>query len=149
MTAALSCRFCAAGTPDGSSGDRVLYRYPEWTVGTIPERNVPGWILVWGNRHTVGLASMSRSEAAGFGGVLAAVGAAITEVVRPVRVYFISLGENYEHLHGILLARPAGLTKEQAGARLLHDCDRFRDSSAAGQAADEIAARLRSWSEAS
>lgn len=104
---------------EAASGDAVVYRDPDWACEVAEGYDVPGWYVLRARRHAEGWGSLTLSEAAGFGVVSRAVSRAIQAVTAAPTVYFLSFGENYPHLHFLLIARPTDLPPELRGAAIL------------------------------
>jgi histidine triad (HIT) family protein len=113
----------------------------------------PGELLVKLRRHVESVAELSAEEASALGPVLRAASAAVTEVVRPERVYLASFGERVRHVHFYVLPRTAALPGGHVlsdvykrGRTLLRGWGVVANPTAAARA--EVAGRIRdhaSW----
>ncbi|WP_377645416.1 hypothetical protein [Oryzobacter terrae] len=94
---------------ESASARAVLYRDENWACEVAEGYDVPGWFVLRARRHAEGWGALIAGEAAGFGVVAQTVSKAIQAVTGAPTVYFISFGENYPHLHFLLIARPEDL----------------------------------------
>ena len=125
MSGCLPCDLESA--PD----EAVVYRDTDWACEVAEGYDVPGWYVLRVRRHAEGWPALTPSEAAGFGVVSQRVTRAIHAVTGAPTVYFLSFGENYAHLHFLLIARPADLPPELRGAAILTLRATHRDRPAA------------------
>ena len=125
MTACLPCDL------ESAPADVVVYREADWACEVAEGYDVPGWYILRARRHAEGWDALNPSEASGFGIVSQRVTRAIQAVTGAPTVYFLSFGENYAHLHFLLIARPADLPPELRGAAILALRDQHRDRPAA------------------
>jgi len=88
------------------------------------------WYALGPCRHAEGWAGLTLPEAAGFGAVSQRVSRAVQAVTGAPTVYFLSFGENYPHLHFLVIARPAALPPELRGAAILTLRTDHRDGAA-------------------
>jgi diadenosine tetraphosphate (Ap4A) HIT family hydrolase len=133
------CRFCRFTESGIVPGGQIIHRSGDWVLGRIPDREVPGWLVLWLARHGVGLSSLTAGEAAALGGVLRRVCAALEEVTGAERVYLASFSEHDTHLHGILVARTARVPMELRGPRLLCEYETLCDAGEAVRVGTEVA----------
>ena len=101
------------------SADSVVYRDADWACEVAKGYEVPGWYVLRVRRHAEGWAALTLPEAAGFGAASQKVSRAVQAVTGAPTVYFLSFGENYPHLHFLVIARPAALPPELRGAAIL------------------------------
>ncbi len=113
MSACLPCDL------ESAPADAVVYRDADWACEVAEGYEVPGWHVLRVRRHAEGWPALTPSEAAGFGVVAQRVTRAIQAATGAPTVYFLSFGENYAHLHFLLIARPADLPPELRGAAIL------------------------------
>ncbi|HEU4331908.1 MAG TPA: hypothetical protein VFR40_12390 [Lapillicoccus sp.] len=125
MSACLPCDL------ESAPADAVVYRDGEWACEVADGYDVPGWYILRVRRHAEGWDALTHSEATGFGVVSQRVTRAIQAVTGAPTVYFLSFGENYAHLHFLLVARPADLPPELRGAAILTLRGQHRDQPAA------------------
>jgi diadenosine tetraphosphate (Ap4A) HIT family hydrolase len=125
MSACLPCDL------ESAPADAVVYRDADWACEVAEGYDVPGWYILRVRRHAEGWPALSHSEATGFGVVSQRVTRAIQAVTGAPTVYFLSFGENYAHLHFLLIARPADLSPELRGAAVLTLRAEHRDQPAA------------------
>lgn len=125
MSTCLPCDLESAPT------DAVVYRDADWACEVAEGYDVPGWYILRARRHAEGWDALTPSEATGFGIVAQRVTRAIQAATDASNVYFLSFGENYAHLHFLLIARPADLPPELRGATILTLRAEHRDQPAA------------------
>lgn len=125
MSACLPCDL------ESAPAEAVVYRDAEWACEVADGYDVPGWYILRVRRHAEGWEALTHSEATGLGVVSQRVAGAIRAVTGAPTVYFLSFGENYAHLHFLLIARPAELAPELRGAAILTLRDQHRDQPAA------------------
>lgn len=99
--------------------DAIVYRDDLWSCEIADGYDVPGWFVLRARRHAEGWTGLSDEEAATFGLVAKRVDRAIQDATGAVNTYFLSFGENYPHLHFLLIARPPDLPSELKGAAIL------------------------------
>jgi len=125
MSACLPCDL------ESAPADAVVYRDADWACEVAEGYDVPGWYILHVRRHAEGWDALTHSEATGFGVVSQRVTRAIQAATGVPTVYFLSFGENYAHLHFLLIARPANLPAELRGAAILTLRAEHRDQPAA------------------
>ncbi len=125
MSACLPCDL------ESAPAEAVVYRDADWACEVAEGYDVPGWYILRVRRHAEGWEALTHSEATGLGVVSQRVAGAIQAVTGAPTVYFLSFGENYAHLHFLLIARPAELAPELRGAAILTLRDQHRDQPAA------------------
>ncbi len=125
MSACLPCDL------ESAPSDAVVYRDADWGCEVAEGYDVPGWYVLRVRRHAEGWPALTTSEATAFGIVSQRVTRAIQAATGASNVYFLSFGENYSHLHFLLIARPPGLPPELRGAAILSLRAEHRDQPAA------------------
>jgi len=138
MTACLPCDL------ESAPAEAVVYRDADWACEVAEGYDVPGWYILRVRRHAEGWDALSPAEANGFGIVSQRVARAIQAVTGAPTVYFLSFGENYAHLHFLLIARPADLPPELRGAAILTVRAERRDQPAALASAAAVRQALTS-----
>ncbi|MDQ6895327.1 MAG: hypothetical protein M3171_01760 [Actinomycetota bacterium] len=138
MSACLPCDL------ESAAAEAVVYRDADWACEVAEGYDVPGWYILRVRRHAEGWDALSPSEASGFGKVSQCVARAMQAVTGAPTVYFLSFGENYAHLHFLLIARPADLAPELRGAAILSLRDQHRDQPAALASAAAVRQALTS-----
>jgi hypothetical protein len=93
-----------------ASGDGLIYADGVFSVYGLADR--PGWVLYATDRHGEWLWGLSDAEAAGLGPFLKVVSAALKEASGAPLIYYVGLGENTVHYHGILTARYEPFAKD-------------------------------------
>jgi diadenosine tetraphosphate (Ap4A) HIT family hydrolase len=85
----------------------VIYEDEHWHVGSImPPVVWQGFLIVKLKRHCEHVAELTADEAASLGPVLGATCRAVSEVLRPAKVYVCSFGDGVKHIHFWILPRP-------------------------------------------
>lgn len=136
------CRFCGREAGVREEAKRIVFQSKYWSLASIYDRNVPGWLVIWKRAHSIGLDSMTPEESAELGLLLGDVPRAIKAVLPVDHVFMFFLGESNPHLHGIFLARPRNTPADRSGVRLLLNFEEFRDDEASMIAARKIGAIL-------
>ncbi len=87
----------------------VIYENDHWHVGTMDSLPVVwrGFLCIKLKRHCEHLAELSPEEALALGPLIQATCLALTEVLKPAKVYVCSFGEGVKHVHWWVLPRPA------------------------------------------
>ena len=138
-----ACGLC----PDGDAAPAELVGPPldagGWSAGVLRGYEVPGWLAVYPPRHVGSADALSDTEAAGLGGALRRVTAAVRAATSCEKVYAVSFGERLPHFHVLLMAVPPDLPSEQRGAALLGAAAALRDPGAARDVADRAGVLLR------
>ncbi len=113
---------------EAAESGAIVYRDDLWSCEVADGYDVPGWFVLRARRHAEGWTGLTPEEAATFGLVAQRVSAAIHEATGAVNTYFVSFGENYPHLHFLLIARAPDLSPDLKGAAILgqrlEHCDR-------------------------
>ncbi len=89
----------------------VIYEDDYWHIGTMGSLPVVwrGFLSIKLKRHCEHLADLSREEALALGPVIQSTCLALTEVLKPAKVYVCSFGEGVKHVHLWVLPRPADM----------------------------------------
>lgn len=136
-SAARSCHVCTALAT--APPERIVHHDEHWTALITGE--VPGWVMFAANRHAEWLWDMSAGEQAGLGPLLAKLSSALRVAAGAERVYFVGLGENSIHCHGLLLSRlDDDMTIERAVHGVLGEVRGARQD---GEGAARLALALR------
>jgi diadenosine tetraphosphate (Ap4A) HIT family hydrolase len=117
------CHFCQ--TDNAASSDVVVYRDDIWTVGSVAD--VPGWIMIWANRHVEGGWRLAQEEAVTFGPLYVKVASALRKVCDAERVYMMYLGETGLHFHCLAIPRAADAPPERRGPGVVQRAAEFAD----------------------
>lgn len=125
------CHVCAL-----VEGDDALYRGETFSAFTLAGR--PGWVMFATNRHGEWAWGFTDQEAQQFGPVLAMLSDVVRTAAETSHVYYVGLGENTLHFHGILMPQHLPFAKDVQAAL-----------ASSGQAVndDAEAARLRALME--
>jgi diadenosine tetraphosphate (Ap4A) HIT family hydrolase len=109
-----------------------------------------GWLVLKPVRHIESVADLTPDEAARLGPLLQRVSHAMTDVLRPAKVYVSLYAESVEHIHVHLIPMQAGTPADRMGPwvfRYLEEAHRggrnLGDVEAARQAAAAIRERLQ------
>jgi diadenosine tetraphosphate (Ap4A) HIT family hydrolase len=85
----------------------VIYENDYWHIGTMESSPVVwrGFLCIKLKRHCEQLADLSPEEALTLGPVIQSTCSALTEVVKPAKVYVCSFGDGVRHVHWWVLPR--------------------------------------------
>ncbi len=100
----LSCDIVAGRrtTPGG-----VIYEDDCWHVDSVIGPEIwRGFLIIKLKRHCEHLAELTQEEAAALGPIVQATCSAVTEVLKPAKVYVCSFGDGVRHIHFWVLPRP-------------------------------------------
>lgn len=97
------CHVCAMLADD----TRVVHCDGGLRVLTVPDR--PGWLMLATQEHGDWLFDLDDQDAGALGRVLRDAARTVRELTGSDRVYYVGLGENSSHVHGLLTARQPGL----------------------------------------
>jgi diadenosine tetraphosphate (Ap4A) HIT family hydrolase len=120
MSLQAGCLSCSDGArSDLAPRDRV-YLSPRWRVAHAFGTQLPGWLVVLPRRHVTALDELTAAEQAELGPLLAAVTAALREVVHCDKTYvaLFAEAEGFAHLHFHVVPRPADLDPARRGPRV-------------------------------
>jgi diadenosine tetraphosphate (Ap4A) HIT family hydrolase len=136
-----ACSICDVAA---TSAAVVVYSSDAFTVAPAPMQ-VPGWFLLWTNRHDVnGLWEMTDGEASEFGRLARDLAQTAREATDAERTYLMAFGEHALHFHAMVLTRTADMPQDARGPGLLARGAEFADARRAQSVADLVRARLRS-----
>jgi len=87
----------------------VIYEDEYWHVGSAMNRPSVwrGFLIIKLKRHCEHLAELTTEEATAFGPVVQSACQALTEVLKPAKIYVCSFGDGIKHIHLWILPRPA------------------------------------------
>jgi len=100
------------------------------------ERGPLGTLFIESRRHLLDFAELTDEEAAAFGGVARMTYRALRSLVRPDRIYQVSMMEGVAHFHAWLVPRGQGVTER--GVAFL-----AMDAACAEEEAAQLAGALR------
>jgi len=84
----------------------VIYENEYWHVDSVMRPVCwQGFLIVKLNRHCEQIAELTSAEARTLGSVIQTTCAALTDVLKPAKVYVCSFGEGVKHIHFWLLPR--------------------------------------------
>ncbi|MGX1675541.1 hypothetical protein [Streptomyces sp. NPDC055400] len=109
------CHVCALGA--SATDTQTIYKDNAWTAASPAP--VPGWIMLFPNRHNEGVWELGMDEAEQFGRLTVLLTGTLREVCDADRVYVMYAGENSPHFHAMLMARGAGIPAEWRGPALV------------------------------
>jgi diadenosine tetraphosphate (Ap4A) HIT family hydrolase len=111
MSPQLGCVSCFdSARTDLAPRDRV-YLSPRWRVAHAFGTRLPGWLVVLPRRHVTVLDELTLAEQADLGPLLAAVTAALREIIHCSKTYvaLFAEAEGFEHIHFHVVPRMADL----------------------------------------
>ena len=120
----------------------IVHRDDLWACEVAEGYDVPGWFVLRARRHAEGWGALTPDEAASLGPVAQRVSTAIQQATGAVNTYLLSFGENYPHLHFLIIARPPDLPADLKGAAILSRRLEDRDREAALAVAADVRAAL-------
>lgn len=97
----------------------VVCETPEWTVRHSRETNILGYVLIESRRHYLDVSEANDTEAATLGPLLKSVITAIRAVIKPERVYTVTLAEAVPHMHIHVIPRTQAIPKAYRGRGIL------------------------------
>ena len=139
------CLSCAhLHDPDAPPCDRIVVS-EGWTVAHAIGANLEGWLVVVPNRHVVAIDELTAQEASALGMLLAAVTAALRDVVGCERTYVVSMGEmpGFAHLHFHVVPRHTDMPEAYRGVRVFRLLANPELDAVAPEVMDVLALRLR------
>ncbi len=86
----------------------TIFENDYWHVGTMSASPVVwrGFLVIKLKRHCEHLAGLSSGEARSIGPLIQATCSALTDLLRPAKVYVSSYGDGVKHVHFWVLPRP-------------------------------------------
>jgi diadenosine tetraphosphate (Ap4A) HIT family hydrolase len=103
---AADCHICTRVAGD----EGVVRRSASFTAFALADR--PGWIMYATTRHGDWLWGLTDQEAEEMGPFVRRLAGAIRDAAGTSHVYYVGLGENSLHFHGILAARYEPFAKD-------------------------------------
>ena len=87
----------------------VIYENHYWHIGMAAGLPVVwrGFLIIKLKRHCEHLAELSSEEALALGPVIQSACSALTEVLKPAKIYVCSYGDGIKHVHFWVLPRPS------------------------------------------
>jgi diadenosine tetraphosphate (Ap4A) HIT family hydrolase len=87
----------------------TIYENEYWHIGTAIGSPViwPGFLIIKLKRHCEHLAELSPEEASTLGPLIQSTCSALSDVLKPAKVYVCSYGDGVKHIHFWVLPRPA------------------------------------------
>lgn len=104
----VSCDIVAGKQIEPGGG---IYENDYWHIGTTVGLPVVwrGFLIIKLKRHCEHIAELSSEEALTLGPVIRSTCSALTEVLKPAKVYVCSYGDGVKHVHFWVLPRPAAM----------------------------------------
>jgi diadenosine tetraphosphate (Ap4A) HIT family hydrolase len=93
-----------------ASNEGVVYASKKFAALAMPTQ--PGWVLYATKRHGDWIWDLDETEAEELGPFLRRVAAGLKEVTGTTHIYYMGLGENSLHFHGILASRYEPFAKD-------------------------------------
>jgi diadenosine tetraphosphate (Ap4A) HIT family hydrolase len=110
------CDICAVAAAVEEA--QVVHRGATLTAATAMD--VPGWFLIWTNRHdALGLWALRDDESVELGLLLRDLGGAVHTVCGAERAYVLAFGERALHFHAMVQARTPDIAEDARGPHLL------------------------------
>jgi diadenosine tetraphosphate (Ap4A) HIT family hydrolase len=97
----------------------------------------PGWVLFASKRHGEWTWDLTDDEAAAFGPLLKRLSSALKQAADTSHIYYVGLGENTLHFHGILASRHQPFAKDIQAA-LAQRGGEVADARAASQIGERL-----------
>lgn len=108
MDLVTGCMSCAVLAGEIKPPGGVVYEDEFWHVDSVVGPVFwQGFLIIKLKRHCEHLADLTQEEARALGPVVRATCAALTEVLKPAKVYVCSFGDGVKHIHIWILPRPA------------------------------------------
>jgi diadenosine tetraphosphate (Ap4A) HIT family hydrolase len=130
-----SCHICQLGA--GASQARTVFRDEDWTAASPVA--VPGWVMLFPNRHEEGVWELTDAEAKRFGPLVLSLSKALRRVCEPECIYVMYAGETARHFHAMLMPRGADVPAEWRGPGLVGKHAELADA----EATDRVIASVR------
>lgn len=148
-----ACVTCRANRGELPAPGGVIYEDAFWRLEhTFEPIPMVGWLVLKPLRHIESVADLTPDEAAGLGPLMQRTAAAMTDILKAVKVY-VSLyaeAENAAHIHVHPIPRADGHPADRLGPGVFHflaeahrEGRNLGDIEAAARAADAIRARLQ------
>jgi len=134
------CRICELQLHPPEGG--WYWQDEHWSIGPHLTTEVPGWTVVYLRRHASSLSAMTQPELESMGPTLAMAAAAVEAEAGAERVYLVLFGENFPHLHLVLIPRGAGVPPEHRSSRLHVHAKEYVDPVAYREVGERIRRRL-------
>lgn len=143
------CIACRLHEGELSAPGGPIYRDRLWVLEHIVEPiPMAGWLVLKPVRHVESFAELTPEEASSFGPLTHRITMAMTEVIRPAKIYLSMYmeGANAAHLHVHLIPRMNDTPADRRGPRIF---EYARESSDTGQnlgdvdVATQVASRVR------
>jgi diadenosine tetraphosphate (Ap4A) HIT family hydrolase len=93
-----------------SASVKALFETTSFVVGPADNFDVPGYLVIRPERTVSGFDELRPQELAEFGILQGACAAVLSEVLKPVKIYFLVFGESGIQLHQHVLPRTVELT---------------------------------------
>lgn len=113
-----ACVACLANRGEITAPGGVIYEDAFWRLEhTFEPIPMVGWLVLKPLRHVEAFAELTPDEAAAFGSLLHRITGAMTEVLKPVKVYVSLYAEaaNAAHIHFHLIPRHEGMPADRLG----------------------------------
>jgi diadenosine tetraphosphate (Ap4A) HIT family hydrolase len=109
------CHICELR--DGATESQVVYRDDNWTMASPV--GVPGWVMLFPNRHDEGIWELDEQQSAQLGQLAVALAKCLRDVCQPECVYVMYAGETALHTHVMAIARGAEIPEEWRGGAII------------------------------
>ena len=108
----VDCPLCdvIAGNEDAPGG--IVFENDQWAAWHhVDSSGFPGQIIVAQKRHAENLTHMSLDESMLLGPAIANISFALSQVVRPARIYVYSFSEHIRHNHFFVVPRMSDMSE--------------------------------------
>jgi diadenosine tetraphosphate (Ap4A) HIT family hydrolase len=116
-----ACVACQANRGEIPTPGGVIYQDGLWRLEHAFEP-IPmvGWLILKPLRHVESLSELTHAEAQSLGGLIQRISAAMTEELRPVKVYVACFAETVAHLHFHFIPRSEDAPVDKRGPDIFH-----------------------------
>lgn len=111
------CFSCEVSSDQRVTVGGILYKGRHWSMALGTPCLVPGYVVLWTNRHVEFLGDLTQEEAQELGALQARACKAVQAVTNVPRVHLLYAGELVRHVHFHIIPRANGMP-ETASAML-------------------------------
>jgi len=139
------CIGCSVISGEISPPGGIIHEGNHWVVNHCiadPEPLLKGLLIIQTRRHVEHLSDMTIEEMEEFGPLLGNVTAALSEVLRPPKIYACSFGDGVRHVHFLVLPRNNQMPAD--GSKVLQEVIKDGKWVCGVNEASQVAADVRS-----